>query len=290
MKLNGSELKRGDYISLGKAVAKFNRTINKLKSEENKVNLPETIDYREISERIVTKNELDRYVKNLRSFTESEAQEIYETEAGENITYWERNILENERKEAIKRMSLDLKKNVNKYDKDTIDTLKYNIKVMKNLETLTKNDFKDAVRKIHRLGASDYAYRRALQFRENFYIAFESISNYQYYDKFKKRLDRYKDPFKFYEFIRKSEFFKDIFKTYVRGKGIVYVVGNFDSGEEAFNYALENDYGIELKYKYSLISENGTILAEGDNKFKLNELIKKSTDNKFKNAKIVVNE
>lgn len=290
MKLNGSELKRGDYISLGKAVAKFNRTINKLKTEENKVNLPETIDYREISERIVTKNELDRYVKNLRSFTESEAQEIYETEAGENITYWERNILENERKEAIKRMSLDLKKNVNQYDKDTIDTLKYNIKVMKNLETLTKNDFKDAVRKIHRLGASDYAYRRALQFRENFYIAFESISNYQYYDKFKKRLDRYKDPFKFYEFTRKSEFFKDIFKTYVLGKGIVYVVGNFDSGEEAFNYALENDYEIELKYKYSLISENGTILAEGDNKAKLNDLIKKSTDNKFKNVKIVVNE
>lgn len=290
MKLNGSELKRGDYISLGKAVAKFNRTINKLKSEENKVNLPETIDFREISERIVTKNELDRYVKNLRSFTESDAQEIYETEAGENITYWERNILENERKEAIKRMSLDLKKNVNKYDKDTIDTLNYNIKVMKNLETLTKNDFKDAVRKIHRLGASDYNYRRNLQFRENFYRAFESISNYKYYDKFKKRLDRYKDPFKFYEFTRKSEFFKDIFKTYVKGKGIVYVVGNFDSGEESFNYALENDYGIELKYKYSLISENGTILAEGDNKAKLNDLIKKSTDNKFKNAKIVVNE
>ena len=181
MKLNGSQLKRGDYISLGKAVAKFNRTINKLKAEENKVILPETIDYKEISERIVTKNELDRYIKNLRSFSESDAEEIYETKSGENLTFWERNILEEERKQAIKRMNFDLKQNANIYDKDTIETINYNIKVMKNLENLTKSDFKDAVRKIHRLGATDYKYRQALQFRENFYKALESLENYRYY-------------------------------------------------------------------------------------------------------------
>lgn len=74
------------------------------------------------------------------------------------------------------------------------------------------------------------------------------------------------------------------------GKGIIYVVGQFDSGEESFNYALENDYGIELKYKYSLIGENGSILAEGDNKSKLEELKRNSTDNRYKNARIQINE
>ena len=216
MKLNGSELTKGDYISLGKAVAKFNRTINELKKEENKTYLPEEIEYKDISEKIVKKSELDRYIKNLRSFTK-EDDEVYETKSGEEITFWERDILESERKTAIKRMEKDLK-NVNKYDRDTIDTLKSNINTMKNLENLTKENFRDAVKKIHRLGATDYEYRRALQYRQNFYRALENISNYKNYEKFKKRLDRYKNPINFFKFVQRSEYFRDIFVKYVPRK------------------------------------------------------------------------
>lgn len=214
-KLSGSQLKKGDYISLGKAVAKFNRTVNELKAEEKKAYLPELIDYKEMSKRIVTKNELDRYIKNLRDFTIEEGKEIYETKAGEEITFWERNIIEDERKRAIRRMTRDLKNNVNKYDKDTIDTLKSNIKTLKNIEGLTKNDFKDAIRKAHRLGTTDYQYRRALQYRENFYKALEEISNYRYYEKIKQRLDKFTNPINFFKFTQKSEYFKDLFVKYV---------------------------------------------------------------------------
>ena len=40
--------KRGDYISLGKAVANFNRKINELKTEENALLLPDEISYSEL--------------------------------------------------------------------------------------------------------------------------------------------------------------------------------------------------------------------------------------------------
>lgn len=243
MKLQGSELKRGDYISLGKAVAKFNRTINELKQEENKTYLPEEIKYKDISERIVKKSELDRYIKNLRDFTSNKNDDIYLTEAGEKITSWEREVLETERKTAIKRMNRALKK-VNQYDKEQIETLKSNIENMKNLENLTKEDFKDTIKRIHRLGATDYEWRKALQYRENYYRALESISNYENYEKFKKRLDRFKNPINFFNFIQKSETMKDLFVYYKGGTGLV--IGAFTTSEDAFNYALENDYNMEV--------------------------------------------
>lgn len=40
--------KRGDYITLGRAVSQFNRKINELKSEENKLLLPKEINYSDL--------------------------------------------------------------------------------------------------------------------------------------------------------------------------------------------------------------------------------------------------
>lgn len=236
-------LSRGDYISLGKAVAKFNRTINELKTEENKSYLPQEYEYSKLKEKIVSKTELDRYIKNLRDFKKENA-DVYITEAEEKITVWERNVLEQERKTAIRRMSSKLKK-VPQYDKEQRETLKSNIANLKNLEKLTKEDFKDTIKRIHNIGAKDYDLRRAIQYRENYYKALESISNYENYEKFKKRLDRFKNPLNFYKFIQKSEVMKDLFVYYKGGQGLV--IGAFASDEEAFDYALENDYGIKLE-------------------------------------------
>lgn len=37
---------RTDYLTLGRAVANFNKTIRKLQTEENKLYLPEPVEYR----------------------------------------------------------------------------------------------------------------------------------------------------------------------------------------------------------------------------------------------------
>ena len=292
MKIKGSQLKKGDYISLGKAVASFNRKINELKTEENKTYLPEIIEYKDISERIVTKKELDRYIKNLRSFKKSDIEDIYETKAGEKITFWERDILEEERKIAIERMEKDLKYNVNKYDRDTIDFLVSNISKMKKLEDTTneKGDFKDLVKKIHTLGKTDYNYRKYLIYRENLLKALEETKNYRYHDKLIKKLNSIRNPIKFYEFTRQSEYLKDFFVNYESGVGVTITAGNFSKDEDAFNYMLEQ-LGIDMNYKYSLIGQDGSILGESDNKQKLIEIIRRNKNNdRFKNAQITVNE
>ena len=44
--------RHGDFIRLGQAVARFNKKINELQAEENKLYLPETISYAEAKENI----------------------------------------------------------------------------------------------------------------------------------------------------------------------------------------------------------------------------------------------
>ena len=214
-----NKLTKGDYISLGKAVAQFNKTINELKNEENKTYFPEEIKYKDLKEKIVGKNELDRYIKNLRNFKKENAN-VYITESGEKLTKWERKVLEQERKIAINRMTKKLEK-INPYDKDTRITLTSNIENLKNLENLKKNDFRDTIKRIHNIGVKDYDLRRAIQFRENYYKALEGISHYENYIKFKNRIDRIKNPIKFYEFIEKSDIMSDLFTYYAGGQGLV---------------------------------------------------------------------
>ena len=40
--------KKSDYLTLGKAVANFNKQIKKLENEENKLYLPEPVKYADI--------------------------------------------------------------------------------------------------------------------------------------------------------------------------------------------------------------------------------------------------
>lgn len=232
--------KRQRKKELQKAVAKFNKNVDKLTTEENKTYMPNKYDYDKLKKIVKGKNEMNRLIKNFNKFNKVD---LYITEADEKITTWERNVLEEEREIALKRMENQLQ-NANKYDKDTIDTLKWNIENIKKLETLKNRDFKDTVARLHRIGAKDYELRKLIQYRENYYTALEEIQNYKNYKKFKKMLDKIKDPKEFYEFIQKSPTMSDLFIYYKGNQGII--IGEFASSEEGFNYALENDYNIKV--------------------------------------------
>ena len=82
--------KQGDYVKLGKAVAEFNKKINKLNAEENKLYLPDTIEYKEAKENITTRKELKRYLKSLKRLPRGGAGELYTTQAGEDLKKRER--------------------------------------------------------------------------------------------------------------------------------------------------------------------------------------------------------
>ena len=48
--------KQGDYVKLGKAVSEFNKKVNELRNEENKLYLPETIKYKDSAYRQINRN------------------------------------------------------------------------------------------------------------------------------------------------------------------------------------------------------------------------------------------
>lgn len=57
---------RGDYIRLGKAVSQFNKEINKNKTIENSLFLPDEINYKELRDSIRTREGLNSYVEGLK--------------------------------------------------------------------------------------------------------------------------------------------------------------------------------------------------------------------------------
>lgn len=101
---------RGDAIKLGKAVADFNRKINRLQSEESKLYLPETLNYKQIKENITTRKELNRQVTSLKRFMKEGAEDIYTTKAGEQLTKWEKAELQKQSNIAKRRLRQDITK------------------------------------------------------------------------------------------------------------------------------------------------------------------------------------
>ena len=81
---------KSDFITLGKAVSQFNKKINELNAEERNLYLPEKINYKEIKENTITRNELNLILKSLKDFTKQGAEKLYTTQAGEQITVWEK--------------------------------------------------------------------------------------------------------------------------------------------------------------------------------------------------------
>lgn len=84
---NNSQIrwKKGDFITLGKAVSAFNKKINELQNNENKLYLPEFKDYNLIKQNINTRKELNRQINSMKEFLKEGAEKLYTTEARRKI-------------------------------------------------------------------------------------------------------------------------------------------------------------------------------------------------------------
>ena len=105
--------KRGDYISLGRAVSDFNKKIKELEKLDNNITLPNEINYKEVKSEIKTRYELNRYIKSLRRFQNENKQRGIELSGGEIITKWENEEL----KKAVKREKLEIEKQLEELNK-----------------------------------------------------------------------------------------------------------------------------------------------------------------------------
>lgn len=80
---------KSDYLTLGRAVSNFNRKIKELQTEENKLYLPEPLEYGEIKKEILTRGKLNDVLRSLRSFNEVSAQPILNRQTQQLMTKWE---------------------------------------------------------------------------------------------------------------------------------------------------------------------------------------------------------
>ena len=239
--------KRGDYIKLGQAVSRFNKIINELDTDERNF-LPELKDYKEIKEHITSRKELNRIIKSLRRVDTENLLNTKILDSGEEISKWEYQELNKARRRAFRNLELE-RESILK-DRPSIgmgDERLSEIHAIEqsfiDLESRTGKDLKRLKTRIFSVGRSDYKLSRDELFRRNFYTALEGISNFQNYDILKKKLDKIKNPTKFYEFVKKSPVLMDLFLWYKESDSLFY--GGFNDNEEAFNSTLLFHLGIE---------------------------------------------
>ena len=233
--------KRGDYIRLSKAVAKFNRKVSSLQPSELKY-LPPMRDYKDLKNEIVSRKELNRIINSLRRFNVEGVEAKVTLPSGQEITKWEYRELKLARNRAIKLRERE-KEAVLSGEKfqgmgsEKLSQYNQSIEYMNRLETYRGSEFKEAKELIEHIGSMQYELTRAEQYRKNFMKALEEMSSYDNYDLLVDKLNSIRNPQSFYEFISRSETLSDLFYFY-NDKAASNTYGGFVSNQDAFNHAL----------------------------------------------------
>ena len=267
--------KKGDYITLGKAVSQFNRKINELQKEETRTYLPELIDYKDIKENITTRNELNRIINSLRRFKK---------EGEEELTKWEikelriqKSIKKRRLKAELKELEKPLESGFSMVQMGSQRARKI-VAELKNLDQLEYKkgyDFKRQKQNLKSTGTSDYQMKRSITYKKNYIENMKKYSHLKNYEILKNKMESFVNPFDFYEYVKDKELIKDL----------TYQSDEYYTQEE-FNEFLK-DWGLEIdestenyeeikvkKYNYSLIDKDGTVIAEANSLSTLRNIAK----------------
>lgn len=213
--------RRGDYVKLGRAVAEFNRKIDKVRTEENQDYLPEKISYRNLKDNILTRQELNRQINSLKRFQRENASNLYETQASMRLTNWEREELRiNERVAKAKQT-----REINRFNNETkassgftreqmgsleLQRMKASRNNLGKLETVVGKEFDRLRRRLRTWGSSDFSMRRSITYRKNYIDTMKKYKSFKNYDKLKAKMDELSNPMDFYDFMSKNELTKDL--------------------------------------------------------------------------------
>ena len=235
--------KKGDYITLGKAVSQFNKKIAELEKLETKVSLPEKLNYSNIKEDIKTRQELKRYINSLKRFQNEGQSEVYENEAGQRITKWERQELLNRQKIAENRLKKELEglqlarergtsSREYRMGSETFRSVKATLDSFKNLEFAKGYEFERIKRRILEYGTYDFEMRKSIIYKENFLNSLFNLATTD--DAFSKVYDYFskiKNPLRFFEVTRRSNILEDFFQWYQNPNDYLATMSSDDLAE-----------------------------------------------------------
>lgn len=216
--------KRGDYIKLGRAVSEFNKEIEKNKEIVDQVILLEKVEYKDLRDRIQTREGLNAYIDSLKRIKLPGGFDIVELENGEQITRYQKRELDSGRKSVMDSLSNQIaeleaqtKSNYgidsdiklpNAFKSQKQKELEGKLKDYKKLYKLTGKDFE---RRAWELGINqtELKYRRAYVFRKNYMEVMKKYKDFKHYDLFKKWANKYRNPVRFYDALPDAEFYPD---------------------------------------------------------------------------------
>lgn len=225
---------RSDYISLGKAVASFNKAIGRM--TDTGIIVPEMQSYSELKSSISTRQELNRIISSMKRFTNPMEQQGVKLESGLVITKWEQAEINKAQKRATRRMTGELagiESSGFGTGISSANEIKSTIEMFDRIFKSTSLDqFRRRTSVLYDRGRTDYDMKKARIFQENFITAYEKMGRTAVVELAKS----YKNPMKFWEFIKDSGLV-DIQMRYDIEKGIV------DTGstpDESFMFELMN--------------------------------------------------
>lgn len=237
--------RKEDSIALQRAINTFNRNVRKLERQEDSVKyLPNTVNYNELRESIISRNELNRVISSLRSFSKKGSTDIIEVASGQKITKWEYEKINKSRSIALRNLnkevlSLETSHRLSLMGNAKLEAAKATIKNLSELENKKGSDFTRIKERIYYYGYQDVELKRAMQFRKNFEDNLAQMTSYDNSDILMKKLNQIKNPIKFYEFINQSTTIKDLVMEMYKDKATAQTYGGFASNQDAFIHGLE---------------------------------------------------
>lgn len=246
--------KQGDFIKLGRAVADFNRTIKKLENENKKLYLPEEVSYKELKDKIVTRQGFNEAIRDLKSLNKESSQQIVTIESGEEVLKWyydkvnrnaerrqrelisqiaEFNLPENKRQKPFrtdeeKQARQELKNLKNIWKKQKLDK-------QGNIKDITKGERQKRLSSAYKNYDIDRQNRREKNFFQQYKKTMKRYKNMQNYEKLQEYFKNTNSR-EFWEKVKDDEMLRDL----------TYESDN-TRGQDDFNRFLEH-LGIEIDY------------------------------------------
>lgn len=243
---------KDDRQNLQKAVNNFNAKIRRLK-RKGYTDLPKMVSYEEyrgwknlqdneFSQEIFTRNQLNKIMKSLKSFTKKGAEKKVTLSSGETLTSWEYNQIKSARKTARRLLNrnLEMQEWAKQFGMGTgeDEVTRKVLEGIENIENKKGYDFKRVKERLMSLSRYDREVQRAMVWRRNFENALDELDNYDNIDLLKEKMKTIKNPIKLYEYLKDNEELMDLF-LYYKEKPSNRTYGGYDNNQEAIDNALQ---------------------------------------------------
>ena len=245
------QMSNEDFITLEKAVNKFNKKVRELERlTDDSSYLPETRNFKEVLKSFETRDEFNRIVKSLNNFSTQKSSGVRVTlETGQEISRWELTELNRARRRAYKNLMTEKETILNErisigIGDERLREINRQLEKVENVLKTNQRDFNRIKGQVFKYGSTDYYFKQDLLFQKNFLEAIKDLRYLENYDILLNEINKRKNPTDLWNWVKNSEILADVFLWYDDEKGNSSY-GAFASNDQRLDRALE-ELGIEI--------------------------------------------